>query len=135
LVLEGRAVAVSNPSEARARVVLVVEDELLLKGTIVACLQDAGFWVVETESGEEAIAFCKSGLTIDVVFTDINLAGAATGWDVADAFRMNRPNVPVLYTSGNLIDPKRGVPGSVIVAKPYRGSDVVNACRRLAVQH
>jgi CheY-like chemotaxis protein len=121
-------------TNVRPLVVLVVEDELFVKYNVVVHLQDAGFDVVETASGEEAIAFCISGVTIDIVFTDINLAGAATGWDVADAFQANRPDVPVLYTSGHLIDPDRCIPGSMIVAKPYSGSEIVDACRRMAVQ-
>jgi hypothetical protein len=57
-------------------------------------------------------------MSIDMVFTDINLAGAANGWGVVDAFRAERPNVPVLYTSGKPVDPARLIPGSVFVAKP-----------------
>ncbi len=82
----------------------------------------------------EAIALCKSGMSIDVVFTDINLIGPATGWDVAECFRIERPDVAVLYTSGKSVDAQRCVPGSVFVAKPYRNSDVVSLCQRLAAQ-
>jgi CheY-like chemotaxis protein len=112
--------------------VLVVEDEFFVRCTIATVLRDAGYVVVESDSGEEAIALCESDTSIDIVFTDINLAGAATGWDVAKAFRMARPNMPVLYTSGKSIDSKRCVPGSVFVAKPYRGSDIVNVCQQVA---
>lgn len=49
-------------------------------------LREAGYTVVEAPSGEEAIALCKSGMTIDVLFTDISLGGTATGWDVAKRF-------------------------------------------------
>jgi hypothetical protein len=65
------------------------------------------------------------------VFTDINLTGAASGWDVGECFRADRPNVPVLYTSGKSIDHGRFVPGSAFVAKRYRRRDILNACRRL----
>jgi hypothetical protein len=39
--------------------------------------------------------------SIDVLFTDVNLGGSASGWDVAECFRAARPDVPVVYTSGN----------------------------------
>jgi CheY-like chemotaxis protein len=120
-----------SPGNVRAFVILVVEDELLIRGNVVESLRDAGYVVVETESGEEAIAFCKSGISIDIVFTDINLAGAANGWDVVEAFRMERPKVPVLYTSGKPVDPARLIPGSVFVAKPYQVNDIMDACQRL----
>ena len=76
------------------------EDELLVRSNIAEWLRDAGCVVVESDSGEAAIALCKSDMPIDLVFTDINLGGAASGWDVAETFRRYRPNVPVLYTSG-----------------------------------
>ena len=119
---------------AKTLVVLIVEDELLVRDNVAACLRYDGFAVIETVSGEEAIAFCRSDRSIDIVFTDINLDGAATGWDVADAFQRVRPNVPVLYTSGKSIDPQRRIPGSVFVAKPYRGGDVADLCRQVAAR-
>ena len=94
-------------------------------------LREAGYTVIETESGEDAIALCKSEMTIDMVFTDINLSGAASGWDVAKRFLAHRPNVPVVYTSAPAIDRERCVPGSVFVAKPYQHIDILSACQRL----
>ena len=114
-----------------AVVVLVVEDELFVRWSIADCLRDAGYVVVESGSGEEAIALCKSDMSIDMVFTDINLVGTASGWDVAQSFQTNRPNVRVLYTSGKSLDPRRSVPGSAFVAKPYKDSDVLDACARM----
>jgi CheY-like chemotaxis protein len=86
---------------------------------------------IESESGEEALALCKSGRSIDMIVTDINLGGSASGWEVAKRFRSEQPNVPVIYISGELINPERCVPGSVFVAKPYRHIDILSACRRL----
>ena len=121
----------SPANNTRPPVILVVEDELLIRRNIVESMRDAGYVVFETESGEEAIAFCKSGMSIDVVFTDINLAGAANGWDVVETFRANRPKVPVLCTSGKPVNPARLIPGSMFVAKPYQVDDVMDACREL----
>ena len=126
--------SISAANNDHALVVLVVEDEFFVRCNIATSLQDAGYAVIETESGEEAIALCKSGMSIDIVFTDINLIGPATGWDVAECFRIERPDVAVLYTSGKSVDAQRCVPGSVFVAKPYRNSDVLSLCQRLAAQ-
>jgi CheY-like chemotaxis protein len=46
---------------------------------VTDCLREAGYSIVETASGEEAIAFCKSNMSIDIVFTDISLIGSASG--------------------------------------------------------
>jgi CheY-like chemotaxis protein len=124
-------VSVSGANGAHAVVVLVVEDEFFVRSDIVSCLRDAGYAVVETESGEEAIALCKSGMSIDIVFTDINLIGPTTGWDVAECFRNERPNGSVLYTSGKSIGGERCVVQSEFVAKPYKSADVLKACQRL----
>ena len=123
--------SVSAANGARAAVVLVVEDEVLIRWDVAEYLREAGYTVVETASGEEAITMCKSDLSIDIVFTDIHLIGSANGWDVAECVRADRPNVSVLYTSGQSIDPGRCLPGSAFLAKPYQYHDVVNACERL----
>ena len=109
----------------------MVEDEFFLRYDVADCLRAAGYGVVETDSGEEAIALCKSDTVIDIVFTDINLIGAVTGWDVAECFQAERPDVVVLYTSGKPLDHCRCVPGSSFVPKPYNTHDVVAACQRL----
>ncbi len=114
-----------------AAVILVVEDELFLRVDITSCLREAGYVVVEAASGEEAMALCQSNSSIDMVFTDITLMGSLNGWDVAERFRMQRPEAPVLYTSADAIDRKRCAPGSVFIAKPYGHDDILTACRGL----
>jgi two-component system, response regulator PdtaR len=111
--------------------VLVVEDEFILRCIIADSLREAGYFVVETESGEEAISICRSDMSIDVVFTDINLLGLATGWDVAEAFEMDRPHVSVLFTSGKPVDAARRVPKGRFVPKPYLAADVLGALQEL----
>jgi CheY-like chemotaxis protein len=122
-------VSVSAANGAHALAVLVVEDDFFVRYDIAGCLREAGYTVVESESGEEALALCKSG--IDLIVTDINLGGSASGWDVAKHFRSKKPDMPVVYISGELFDPERCVPGSVFVAKPYQRVDILSACRRL----
>lgn len=121
----------SAKNRAHPPVVLVIEDEFFLRLNIVSCLQEAGYAVVEAATGEEAIALCHSETSIDVVFTDVNLGGYASGWDVAECFRAVRPDVPVVYTSGRSLDAGRCVGGSAFVPKPYRESDILKACQRL----
>jgi CheY-like chemotaxis protein len=108
-----------------------VEDDFVVRWGVTEELRKAGYSVLETPSGDEAIALCKSDMTIDIVFTDVNLIGAASGWDVGACFLADRPNVPVLYTSGQVIERERCVPGGVFIAKPYQHSDILNACQRL----
>jgi CheY-like chemotaxis protein len=131
LAIKAALVPLSIANGSAALVVLLVEDEVVLRWSIAEALRDAGYTIVETASGEEAIALCESHVSIDVIVTDINLAGVASGWDVADYFRAHRPEVAVLYTSGRQIDPARRVSGSAFVSKPYWNDNVVSTCRRL----
>ena len=132
--MEGLPFVCVSEANAIARVVLVVEDEFLLRCSIADSLREGGYTVVETASGEEAIALCRSGMLIDIVFTDINLIGAISGWDVAESLRAAVPNMSVLYTSGKAVDPGRCVSDSVFIAKPYLHGDVLEACQRLSVK-
>ena len=121
--------AVANGS--RPVVVLVVEDEWLVRRYIADFLHEAGCVVIEADSGERAIYLCNSGMPIDVLFTDINLNASTDGWVVAETFREARDNIPVIYASGNPIDPTRCVPGSLCFDKPYQPTDILRACVRL----
>jgi CheY-like chemotaxis protein len=114
-----------------ALVVLVVEDEFFLRYGIANAQREAGYSVVECESGEEAIALCRSTSRIDALFTDINLGGSVSGWEVAERFRLTRPDGAVLYTSGDEIDPSRSCAGSHFVPKPYLYGDILSSCERL----
>jgi CheY-like chemotaxis protein len=124
-------VPVSAANGARALVVLLVEDEFFVRYDIASCLREAGYVVVESATGEEAIALCWSRTPIDMVFTDINLGGPASGWDVAECFRTERPDIPLLYMSGDRVNPDRCLPGSRFVVKPLRHSDILSACHQL----
>jgi len=119
-------------NDADIVVILLVEDEIWVRLDVASCLEDAGYLVVEAGTGEAAIALCNSRTSIDMVITDINLGGSANGWDVAEYFRTVRPDVPVVYTSEKSADAGRSVAGSVFVSKPYRHSDILDACQCLA---
>jgi CheY-like chemotaxis protein len=108
--------------------VLVVEDEALVRSAIADELRAAGCEVAECASAEEALALLRSGRRVDAVFTDIQLAGALTGWDVADEGRAIQPALPVVYASGNTWDRSRRVRDSLFYDKPYDLGSVVAAC-------
>ena len=79
--------------------VLVVEDEWLVRELIVGELLDAGFDVVEAESGEAALARYHEH-NPDVLFTDIRLPGQIDDWDVAERCRASNSDLPVVYATG-----------------------------------
>ena len=115
---------------AATLVVLVVEDDALLLYSIAHALRSEGWRVLEARTGKEAIAHLDAAKRVDVVFTDIQLAGPLNGWDVAEACRASRHDMPVIYTSGNAADRTRAVEGSQFFEKPYDTGSVVKACER-----
>jgi len=114
-----------------APIALIVEDEWLIRADIVYEFQAAGWEVLEASSGEEAITLLREGREIDVLVTDIRLSGALNGWQVAQAFRQERGNIPVIYASANARDEAQMVPGSVFFSKPFPSSIIVQASNRL----
>ena len=112
-------------------VILVVEDEWLVRDVIVSYLKEAGWEVLEASTGESAIGLLENTPKIDVLVTDIQLAGDLSGWDVAEAARAVIPEVPVIYASGNLVDRSRAVANSLFFSKPYRAAAIIEACSRI----
>ena len=119
-------------SSSTSRVALVVEDEWLLRDVIAEALRCAGWVVLETSTAEDAIALIRAGHRIDLVFTDIQLAGVQCGWDLAEQCRAVQPELPIIYASGNAADRSRRVAGSLFFDKPYQPEKIVEACRRLS---
>jgi len=99
--------------------VFVVEDEALIGVDTADTLEHQGFEVHLARSGEDALHRLQNGLPIDILFTDINLAGAMDGATLARLARALNPDLMVVYTSGTLDKIEHRVAGSVFVAKPY----------------
>jgi CheY-like chemotaxis protein len=113
--------------------VLVVEDEALLRIIVTEELQDAGFEVLEAEDGHRALEILTSHREVNLLFTDIRMPGALSGWDVAEQARREHPDLPVIYATGYSEDPLRVVPGGRFFKKPYRASAILEAVRDLGV--
>lgn len=111
--------------------VLVVEDEMFIREMISSELREAGFAVVEAESGDDALATLPKLAQVDALLTDIRMPGAADGWTVAERCCDAFPGLPVVYVSGYITDPMRLVPGSVFLRKPYLPHQVVHTIKGL----
>ena len=112
-----------GPDEAggmgRTARVLVVEDEALICVETADTLEHQGFEVHTASSGEDALARLRNGLAVDVLFTDVNLAGRMDGTALARNARELFPELIVVYTSGTVGKVAEAVAGSVFVPKPY----------------
>ncbi|MFG1424827.1 response regulator [Roseixanthobacter glucoisosaccharinicivorans] len=100
------------------RTILVVEDEPLVRLVIAEALRDQGFRVVEAASADEAILALSAGLAVDLVFTDVRMPGAVDGLALASRLKRERPELPVLITSGHL-ERLEGADTTAFIPKPY----------------
>ena len=108
---------VSNTEPIR---VLLVEDEYLVSEWVAESLAEQGFAVCTATNGLDALK-CLASVPVDILFTDINLAGSMDGTMLARRARELLPDLPVVYASGrvNIFEPQVRVPGSAFVPKPY----------------
>ena len=115
--LEGRLM--STPTVAKP-VVLVVEDEVLIRMNTVEMIEDAGFQALEAANADEAIAILEARLDIHIVFTDIDMPGSMNGIRLAQSVRGRWPPIKIIATSGHF-KLKEGdlPPDSRFLPKPY----------------
>jgi CheY-like chemotaxis protein len=83
-------------------VVLVVEDEMLLRMRAVDMVQDAGFTSVEAVDADEAVAILESRPDIALLFTDIQMPGSMDGLKLAHAVHQRWPPIKIILVSGQL---------------------------------
>ena len=112
--------------------VLVVEDEELLSELMVEELREVGFTVLKAGTAEEAVTLIESEAPVDVLFTDIRLAGQMDGWYLAERFRAKNRYGPVIYATAYPGGPVRRVTQSGFLPKPYLPSAIVAEIRRLS---
>ena len=106
---------------ARPTIVLVVEDEILIRAAVAEYLRISGYTVVEAADAAEAIAVLVSGEPIDVVMCDVEMPGTMDGLDLARWINRQRSALPVLLTSGRGVALSAGKkPAYPFIAKPYR---------------
>ncbi len=109
------------------KVVLVVEDEALIRMMLTDALEDSGFAVREAGTADRAIEILGNGEAVDFVVTDVRMPGRVDGIGLAAWMREHRNTTPVVVTSGYVTEAeaKAANPDAVVVAKPYSPSAIV----------
>ena len=101
------------------RVLLVVEDEPLVRTDMRELLEEAGYTVREAPSADEALRLLESD-GIDVVLTDIQMPGTYNGLDLAWMVRTFWPHIPVVVTSGEVLPDAIDLPANTpMLTKPF----------------
>jgi two-component system, response regulator PdtaR len=113
-------------------VILIVEDELLIRMDSAEAIENAGFEVIQAGNADEAIVILTTRPDIHVVFTDIQMPGSMDGLKLARFVRDRWPPIKIVATSGVVRVGDDDLPaGSVFLPKPYRGAQVVATLREL----
>lgn len=120
-----------EPSASPA-VVLVVEDEPLLRLFATDMIEDAGFEVVAAANAAEAVVVLESRLDVRIVFTDIDMPHGMSGISLAACIRDRWPPIEIIITSGKPFPAAASMPDrSVFYAKPYCQEQVVAMLHRM----
>ncbi len=121
----------SRKRAPESSVILVVEDDDLVRMHAVEALTDRGFAVVEARDADEAWDILGSCDDIGVLFTDIDMPGSMCGITLAERVYGAWPDIRLVFTSGRHRLSTREVPDNGrFVPKPYRASEVVDAIHR-----
>jgi CheY-like chemotaxis protein len=113
-------------------VVLVVEDEMLLRMRAVDMVEDAGYVPVEAVDADEALAILQSRSDIVLLFTDIQMPGSMSGLQLALAVHERWPQIKIILASGQLKLSKNEIPeNSRFFGKPLDSSDMVAEIREM----
>jgi two-component system, response regulator PdtaR len=114
-------------------VVLVVEDDAILRMYAVEMIEEAGFQVTEAQDADEAIKLLESRTDIRIIFTDIDMPGSMNGLKLAHAVAHRWPPIRIIATSGHFRVREGDLPdGGRFIPKPYRQHQVIGALTELA---
>jgi two-component system, response regulator PdtaR len=115
-------------------VILVVEDEPLVRIDVADALVEAGFEALEAGNADEAVAILEQRPDIRLIFTDIEMPGSMDGLKLAHYVRHRWPPIKILATSGHARVTKEQLPdGGGFLPKPYSQKRMIRTIRDLSL--
>ena len=115
-------------------VILLVEDDAMVRRYARNQLSILGYQVIDAVNGPDALDILRGHAAIDLLFTDIVMPGGMNGRQLAEAAKLLRPGLKVLYTSGYtenaVIHHGRLDPGVQLLTKPYRRHELAHWIRQ-----
>jgi PAS domain S-box-containing protein len=114
--------------------ILVVEDDRLVRDYVLTQLHSLGYVALDAANAADALVIIRAGHKFDLLFTDVIMPGPMNGRQLADAAVEERPGLKILFTSGYtedaIVHHGRLDSGVLLLAKPYRKSDLARMIRR-----
>ena len=122
----------TGQAEPRPPVILVVDDEVLLRMLATEYFEEAGYEVIEAEDGASALAAIRARPDIRAVFTDVQMPGRPDGFALARLVRQECPHCAIVVVSGRPAPENEELAeGARFVTKPYWGTEVVSLITRM----
>jgi len=113
-------------------VVLVVEDDAIIRMGAVDLVLTAGYRALEAQDADEAIRILEARNDIDLVFTDVEMPGTMDGIKLSEFIRDRWPPVKIIVASGKAILEESSLPeGSRFFSKPYNDNAITDTMARL----
>jgi len=133
------AVEPATPAlQGGSETILVVEDDPLVRNYVATQLTGLGYTTLTAANATEALEYIDGVKNFDLLFTDVIMPGSINGRQLADEAVRRRPSLKVLFTSGYtenaIVHHGRLDPGVLLLAKPYRKSDLARMVR-VAIEH
>jgi PAS domain S-box-containing protein len=129
------AEALSGPVVGGNETILVAEDDPDVQATVVDILSTLGYRVLKADDGESALVILRSGMPIDMLFTDVVMPGPVRSVELARQARLLIPDIAVLFTSGYtqeaIMHGGRLDEGVELLSKPYRRIDLARKIRHI----
>ncbi len=114
------------------RVILVVEDEILVRMLACDILEDGGYDALEAVDAREALVLLDARPDIALMFTDVDMPGEINGLGLARLVAMRWPDLPIIATSGAAVVKPVDLPSSGrFLQKPYRSSTLLEMVQAL----
>jgi DNA-binding NtrC family response regulator len=108
--------------------ILVVEDELFIRMSAVATLEDEGFLVLAAKNGAEALRVLSRHSETNILITDVRMPGLMDGLALIAQVQIDHPAVRSIVVSGNATaEQARNAGAAGFVAKPYLAKTMVQA--------
>jgi CheY-like chemotaxis protein len=130
------AAGVADPlAFAVARSILLVEDEPAVAAVAEQMLADMGHRVRTAPDARAALAMIENGEPVDLVFSDVMMAGSMNGFELARTIRRRHPKLPILLTTGySDVLTSAGVVEFPILKKPYGEAEIARSIDRLLAE-
>jgi CheY-like chemotaxis protein len=124
-----------QPSAGKRPVVLVVEDEILLRMDAIDALMAAGFDAIDASGADEAIAILEARKDISLIFTDIQMPGSMDGLKLGHCVKDRWPPIKITATSGRAKISEKDFPeGSRFLSKPYVMAEITREIHQLIAE-